>query len=529
MLSVDGSGGATITAGTADPTGGTAGDAYVQATAAGVVQSIWRNDAGTWTEYTIPAGSGTLSDDDPENVGGAAAAGTGTEAARDDHVHALNFETNTPTTLALTGSPGTSEHAARADHAHSGPIVSNHVPEDVADTAAPGDNTTSARSDHVHALPLQNTLEFSGSGHLGVSISDIVEHLQQNIRYYTSNNDYSTDGSAAGQVYTTSRYPKNISHVKVELRPPTSIDDAIYKVGVYRVEDNNDIAEILGQSEDSPEIDGHGVYNFDLRAEGEDTELGIPLAGGERVAILCRRIGAGDSADTGLRHGSEAANSPNVSYVDAEIDFALDNHVVYQHENPAVGQDTHSHGDFIRGNIRIYYTVTIDHGSLIGDGNVDPAHIDSGTATEDQALLADGSGGAAFDDIPRDFRGSYHGWDFLPHRPVHHSQRASLDGPGSDQRRCRFSPSLVSPHAWALISRADHFLGNLVATNSYDLVANNWFRVGHRVFLATATIAGATGSTLTGGHANIVELTAHHLTQAQAENDVWQHVRPRVR
>ena len=55
-------GGATITSGTADPTGGSAGDAYLQVDASDVVQSIWLNVMGTWTEYTIPT-AGTSTDD----------------------------------------------------------------------------------------------------------------------------------------------------------------------------------------------------------------------------------------------------------------------------------------------------------------------------------------------------------------------------------------------------------------------------------------------------------------------------------
>ena len=55
--------GASITAGTADPTGGADGDAYLQVNATDVVQSIWRNASGTWTEYTVPAGGGGGSGD----------------------------------------------------------------------------------------------------------------------------------------------------------------------------------------------------------------------------------------------------------------------------------------------------------------------------------------------------------------------------------------------------------------------------------------------------------------------------------
>ena len=86
-----------------------------------------------------------------------------------------------------------------------------------------------------------------------------------------------------------------------------------------------------------------------------------------------------------------------MSYPDAEIDFDNVNHVIYRHENPAAGNDTHSHGTNIRGNLRIFYTVTIDHGSLVGDGNVNAGHIDSESATDGWVLTADGSGGSAWE------------------------------------------------------------------------------------------------------------------------------------
>ena len=51
-----GGSGASITSGTADPTGGSAGDAYLQVDASNVLQSVWRNVSGTWTEYALPSG-----------------------------------------------------------------------------------------------------------------------------------------------------------------------------------------------------------------------------------------------------------------------------------------------------------------------------------------------------------------------------------------------------------------------------------------------------------------------------------------
>ena len=341
------------------------------------------------------AGS-SLSDDNPERIGDTLSPGTGTEASRDDHVHRPTFSTTTPSAVAVVGAVGGEEFPARADHAHSGAFLSDADPQDVAADGDEGDNSGAARSDHAHGLPIDQTLQFDGSDQLGVNISDIVEHLQQRIRYYTSDTlDHSTGGSAAGQVYTTSLYPKNIATVKAEVRPDTP---SVYKAGIYTVNDDNDIIAILGQSADSDEIPSGSSHTLTFSMlDSVDDSLGVPLSGSERIAVLIRRVGAGNNADTRLRRGGEATNSPNASYPDAVNDFVLVNHVVYQHENPANGNDTESHGTSIRGNIRLFYTVTIDHGSLVGDGNVNAAHIDSESAADGYVLTADGSGGSAWE------------------------------------------------------------------------------------------------------------------------------------
>ena len=154
------------------------------------------------------------------------------------------------------------------------------------------------------------------------------------------------------------------------------------------------IQEVLGQSEATDIITVTGTYRFDFLAE-DTSALGIPLDGSERIMVLIRRVGAGNSAETGLRHGSEDDDSPNASYPDAAVDFVLTNHVIVQHENPGIGQGTHSHGGGIRGNLQLGYVVIIDHGSLVGDErNVNVDHITSGAATDGQVIKADGSGGA---------------------------------------------------------------------------------------------------------------------------------------
>ena len=66
-------GGTTITAGTTVPSGGADGDAYIQVDGSDVVQSLWRNVSGTWTEYTLPAGgSGTVTTSAPVSGDGSA-------------------------------------------------------------------------------------------------------------------------------------------------------------------------------------------------------------------------------------------------------------------------------------------------------------------------------------------------------------------------------------------------------------------------------------------------------------------------
>ena len=184
--------------------------------------------------------------------------------------------------------------------------------------------------------------------------------------------------------------------MKAHLRVPTGVSDAIYRAGVYIVDETRNITAVLGQSGTSGILTGTVTHRFDFLAEDTST-LGIPLEGNERLEVLIRRVGAGNTADTGLIRGAEHQNSPTDSYIDAENDFVLVNHVVIEQENPLVGQGTDFHGEAIRGNLQLGYTITIDHGSLVGDlSNVDPEHINSGTSPRTDALYADGSGVTEF-------------------------------------------------------------------------------------------------------------------------------------
>ena len=70
-------GGASIDVGTADPTGGSDGDAYIQVDGSDEIQALWTNASGTWEEYTLPAGpAGAAGPAGPAGPAGTDGAGT---------------------------------------------------------------------------------------------------------------------------------------------------------------------------------------------------------------------------------------------------------------------------------------------------------------------------------------------------------------------------------------------------------------------------------------------------------------------
>ena len=139
---------------------------------------------------------------------------------------------------------------------------------------------------------------------------------------------------------------------------------------------------------------GLGVTARAFNFHNADGDVGVNIDGSIRLGILISRIGDNSDSAVAAVHGTEASSSPRESYDDASTDFDLENDVVYQHIDPAIGASTHSHGTDIRGNIKIFYELIIDHGNLVGDGNVNAAHIDSGSAGSTEFLGSDGSGGA---------------------------------------------------------------------------------------------------------------------------------------
>ena len=91
------------------------------------------------------------------------------------------------------------------------------------------------------------------------------------------------------------------------------------------------------------------------------------LEKGIRLGILISRLGDNSDSAVAAIHGTEVSSSPRETYDDASVDFALENDVVYQHIDPAVGASTHSAtGRTFAATSRSSTRLIIDHGNIAG-------------------------------------------------------------------------------------------------------------------------------------------------------------------
>ena len=264
-------------------------------------------------------------------------------------------------------------------------------PQPVGETAIVGDAVTAPHANHGHAVPIDNTLEFNASDELGVNVQDVIEHLQEHIQYFTHSSNYSSDaGATVGQAYATSQYRKIITKVEVLLNPLVGAD--AYLVRLDELNADNSIKAKLFTSNTRSAPFGLGVTARSFTFHDADGDVGVTIDGSIRLGILISRTGDDSDSAVAAIHGAEAGNSPRESYDDASVDFELENGVVYQHINPAIGAATHSHDTQIRGNIKIFYDLIIDHGNLVGNRRVNAAHLDSGSAALGTVATAQGDG-----------------------------------------------------------------------------------------------------------------------------------------
>ena len=187
------------------------------------------------------------------------------------------------------------------------------------------------------ALPIDNTLEFNAMDELAVNVQDVISSiLQARIQYHTASNNYSSSaGATVGQIYQTSQYRKLVTKVEALVNPLVGAD--AYLVRLDEVNADNSIKAKLFTSNTRSAPFGLGITPRAFTYHNADGEPGVILEKGIRLGVLISRLGDNSDSAVAAVHGTEVAAGPRESYDDASVDFALENDVVYQHIDPAIG------------------------------------------------------------------------------------------------------------------------------------------------------------------------------------------------
>ena len=187
-------------------------------------------------------GQRAVSDNTPEDIG-TAAPGSHAAASRSDHVHGGTVATTDATLSDAdpedtgTTAPGTSDDVSRSDHVHEsagggggGAGLSDIAAEGVTETPSAGTGADASRWDHEHDIPFNSTLEWDSNSQFGVRVQDVIEHLQERIRYFTFATGTSDAGATVGAAYTTSGYRKLITKVDVNFAASSGSDSFVVRL-----------------------------------------------------------------------------------------------------------------------------------------------------------------------------------------------------------------------------------------------------------------------------------------------------------
>ena len=245
-------------------------------------------------------------------------------------------------------------------------------------------------------VPIDNTLQFDGSGNLGVEISTVIDLLDEDIRYYSTDTTREDAQQASkGVVFLdTSRYAKRIHSIEWDFEGDGITHN--YTTFIVRIDSNDDIDFVYGESETLFNVGTTGTHRFNFDSSG----LRIP-GNIERLGVFLTRTGSDATWVTKVYRGQPASDSPRESYPDASVDFPFWRSARFDSGRPELGEhiDNYITNGEIYGYPKIRYTLELEHASLVGDGNITPAHIDSGSSDDGTVLTADGSGNSAFEDL----------------------------------------------------------------------------------------------------------------------------------
>ena len=279
------------------------------------------------------------------------------------------------------------------------PSANNDNPEDVAATADDGSASELSKRDHVHRVPTDNTLEFDGSGDLGVQIHTVTELLSEDIRYYSDDTTREDAHQASkGIVFLdTSRFAKKIHSVEWDFEGDgISNNYATFFVGI---DSDDDISHVYGISDELFNVTTSGTRRFSFGSEG----LRIP-GGVTRLGLFLTRTGSpGDeNHETKVYRGQPADDSPRESYPSASLDFPFWRSARFNSSRPEIGEHINNYitNGEIYGYPKIRYTIEVEHTPFVGDDSVSVSHLNSGSADDGTVATADGSGGVAFEELP---------------------------------------------------------------------------------------------------------------------------------
>ena len=261
-----------------------------------------------------------------------------------------------------------------------GIVIATTDPLPVGETAVPGVIGQVVDAGHAHKLPTDNTLKFNASDELAVNVTDVIDRLNETVEYYSdeTGNEYDDGGHASmGEDYDTSAHRHIIHKVQIDINGADT-SNGFWRAGVFSIDAGGDITAVLGRSgTEGIDVDQRHTFVFPNPVE-------VPAS--QRIRILGSRVDNDGESGSGTRsahlsRGNEESASPRESYDDAHLDFARIRHVRVNHAFPDVGDSTHDHdAASVRGDIKIWFTTKIDHGNLVGDGSVNAAHLDSGSA-----------------------------------------------------------------------------------------------------------------------------------------------------
>ena len=193
------------------------------------------------------------------------------------------------------GTDQLADSAVNAARLASNAVTTAKVADDAITTAKLADDAAGEGK-----VPIDNTLQFDGSGDLGVEISTVIDLLDEDIRYYSADTTREDAHQASkGIVFLdTSRYAKRIHSVEWDFE-----GDGVghnYTTFFVRIDSNDDIDFVYGESETLFNVGTSGTRRFNFDSSG----LRIP-GSVVRLGLFLTRTGSDDTWETKVYRGQE--------------------------------------------------------------------------------------------------------------------------------------------------------------------------------------------------------------------------------